>query len=128
MGDSLESRFSAGSASAEPTTWYVSLPIGPSIVTCEPSTTSSELELTLLDHAGLAQALLELRDLRLEHGLLVLRVVVLGVLGDVAELARLRDARGNLLAPRRLQRLELFPELLVALTGEDDFLRQRILR
>ena len=59
-------------------------------------------ELALLDDAGLAQALLELRDLRLEHRLLVLRVVVLGVLGDVAELARLRDARGHLAAARRL--------------------------
>ena len=44
------------------------------------------------------EPLLELRDPVLEHRLLVLRVVVLGVLGDVAELTRDADAVGDLAA------------------------------
>ena len=49
-----------------------------------------------VDHARTGESLLELRDLVLEHRLLVLRVVVLGVLGDVAELARGADPVGDL--------------------------------
>ena len=45
-----------------------------------------------------AQPLLELGDPLLEQRLLVLGVVVLGVLGDVAELARFLDALGDLAA------------------------------
>jgi hypothetical protein len=44
------------------------------------------------------EPLLERRDAVLEHRLLVLRVVVLGVLGDVAELARDADALRDLAA------------------------------
>ena len=50
----------------------------------------------LVDDAGGAQLVLEVGDLLLEHRLLVLGVVVLGVLGDVAELARLLDPLGDL--------------------------------
>ena len=59
-----------------------------------------------------AEPLLHLRDPLLEHRLLVLGVVVLGVLGDVAELARLLDPLGDLAPARRLQLLELRLELL----------------
>ena len=63
-----------------------------------------------------AKALLELGDPLLEQGLLVLRVVVLGVLGDVTELARLLDALGDL-APAHGRKLgdiglELFEAFL----------------
>jgi hypothetical protein len=49
-----------------------------------------------LDNGRHAQLLLQLRDTALDHRLLVLRVVVLRVLGDVSELARLLDALGDL--------------------------------
>jgi len=65
-GDSFESLFSAGLASADPTMWYSNV--------------------CLADHARGEQAVLELRDLVLEHRLFVLGVVVLCVLGDIAEL------------------------------------------
>ena len=42
--------------------------------------------------AAPSNVLLERGDTVLEHGLLVLRVVVLRVLGDIAELARVADA------------------------------------
>jgi len=48
----------------------------------------ARVDVVRVDHARVEQALLELGDLVLEHRLLVLRVVVLGVLGDLAELAR----------------------------------------
>jgi hypothetical protein len=57
----------------------------------------------------------------LEHRLLVLRVVVLGVLGDVAELAGNPDPLRDLAALLGLQELDLPLELLVALGGEDYF-------
>ena len=59
----------------------------------------------------------------LEHRLLVLRVVVLGVLGDVAELARDADPLGDLAALVVLQVVDLLLQLLVALGREDDFLQ-----
>src|SRR3954453_7791161 len=48
-------------------------------------------ELAGVEHPRGAQALLELGDAPLEHGLLVLGVFVLGVLRDVAELAGFLD-------------------------------------
>ena len=60
----------------------------------------------------------------LEHRLLVLRVVVLGVLGDVAELARDADPLGDLAALLGREVLDLLLELLVALGREDDFLQR----
>ena len=65
-----------------------------------------------------------MRDAGLEMGLLVLRRVVLGVLGDVAELARLADAVRDLAALVDREVLDLLLELLVALGGENDFLQR----
>ena len=73
---------------------------------------------------GVREALLELRDAVLEHHLLVLRVVVLGVLRDLAELARSRDALRDLPAPRGPQHVELARQLLVALGSEDHILHK----
>src|SRR5712691_2624395 len=56
-------------------------------------------------------------------GLLVLRRVVLGVLGDVAELARLANALRDLAAPICREVLDLLVELLVPVGGENDFLQ-----
>src|SRR3954468_15787473 len=75
-----------------------------------------------VEQAGAAQALLELRDARLEHGLLVLGVVVLGVLRDVAELAGFLDALGDLAALRGLEVLQLLLEVLEPFFCEDDVL------
>jgi hypothetical protein len=55
----------------------------------------------------------------LEHRLLVLRVVVLGVLCDVTELARSPDPLGDLPPTVGTQRVQLELEGLVALRGED---------
>src|SRR5207342_176509 len=68
-----------------------------------------------IDDPGGAKLLLEPRDAMLEQRLLVLGVVVLGVLGDVAELARLADAVGDLATLGRLEFLDLLLQLLVAL-------------
>jgi hypothetical protein len=83
----------------------------------------ARVDVARVDHARGEQALLELGDLVLEHRLLVLRVVVLGVLGDVAELARNADALGDLAALVGSQQLELLRQLLVALGGEEHFLQ-----
>ena len=69
-------------------------------------------DLPLLDHAGGREPLLELRDPRLEHRLLVLRGVVLGVLGDVAELAGDLDPLGDLAPTLGREILDLALELL----------------
>ena len=79
-----------------------------------------------VDHAGVAQLLLERLDAVLELGLLVLGVVVLRVLGDVAELARLLDPLRHLAALGRREVLDLLLELGVALFGEDHFAVHRI--
>jgi hypothetical protein len=60
----------------------------------------------------------------LEHRLLVLRVVVLGVLGDVPELARRTDAVGDLPPPLGPQDVQLLLEGVVALGGENDVLQR----
>jgi hypothetical protein len=78
-----------------------------------------------VDHAGVGQPLLELCDLVLEHRLLVLRVVVLRVLGDVAELARGPDALGDLATTVAAQDVELLLEGVVPLGGEDHVLQER---
>src|SRR5580765_4868547 len=57
-------------------------------------------------------------------GLLVLRRVVLGVLGDVAELTRLANALGDLAAPVDREVLDLRLELLEPVGGENDFLQR----
>src|SRR5712692_4638715 len=82
-------------------------------------------DLLLVDHARVEEALLELGDPVLEHRLLVLGVVVLRVLGDVAELARLLDALGNLATLLGREVVDLLLELLVALCSEDYVLHVR---
>jgi hypothetical protein len=59
----------------------------------------------------------------LEHCLLVLGVVVLRVLGDVAELAGDTDAIRHLAPLLVPQVIDLLLELLVALGRQDDFLQ-----
>src|SRR5262249_5752234 len=80
-----------------------------------------------LDHARVAEAILEQGDAVLEQRLVVLRVVVLGVLLNVAELARDADALRDLAPLDGAQILDLFLELLVALWRENDFLRHWVL-
>src|SRR5581483_10956661 len=70
---------------------------------------------------------LERRDARLEVGLVVLRRVVFGVLGDVSELARDADALRDLAAAVRRQILDLGLELLEAVRRENDFLQHVLL-
>ena len=84
-------------------------------------------DLLLGDHARRQQPLLELGDAVLEHRLLVLGVVVLRVLGDVAELACDADPFGDLAALLGLEILDLLTEFLVALRGEYDFLQAGLL-
>src|SRR3954470_932064 len=80
------------------------------------------VELGGVDHRGRAQLVLERGDPRLEHRLLVLGVVVLGVLRDVPELAGLLDALGDLAALGGGEVLDLLLEVLEAFGGEDDVL------
>src|SRR5215210_7853395 len=80
------------------------------------------VELGGVDHRGRAQLVLERSDARLEHGLLVLGVVVLRVLGDVTELARFLDALRDLAAPVGGEGLDLLLEILESFGGEDDVL------
>ena len=122
-GDSLES-LSGGAASAEPT--IVNFRLAALLVLDVDGDADADDvvgELADVDDLRGAQALLELGDPLLEHRLLVLGVVVLGVLRDVAELARLLDPLGHLAALLGLQLLELRLELLEAFGGEDDVLR-----
>src|SRR3954463_4664544 len=80
-------------------------------------------DVALVDDGGRAQLVLELGDLLLEHCLLVLRIVVLGVLGDVPESPRLSDPLRHLLTASRAQVLDLRLQLIESLLCEDDFLR-----
>ena len=77
-----------------------------------------------VDHAGVREPLFQLRDLVLEHRLLVLRVVVLGVLGDVAELARGPDPLGDLAPPLGAQGVQFLLEGRTP-RGEDHVLPER---
>src|SRR4051794_19555642 len=81
-------------------------------------------DVLLADHAGVAQPLLERGDAVLEQRLLVLRVVVLGVLGDVAELACDADAVGDLATLVVREVLDLLLQLHVAFGSEDDVLQR----
>src|ERR1700733_14371345 len=80
-------------------------------------------EVLCLDDGRHAQLLLQLRDAALDHRLLVLGVVVLGVLGDISELPRLLDPLGDLPALLGGEQLELVLELLQTFRGEDYVLR-----
>ncbi len=93
-----------------------------------PDRHDARVDVVLVYHASAGEALLELRDLVLAHGLLVLRVVVLRVLGDVAELASRADPVGDLPAPVGPKRLQLLLEGLIALGGEDHVLQRKDLR
>src|SRR5262249_13164891 len=73
------------------------------------------------------EPLLQRRDPVLQERLVVLRVVVLGVLGDVAELARDADPVGDLAPLLGPQVLELLCELRIPVPGKDDFLQDRLL-
>ena len=124
-GDSFESLFSAGFASAEPTMWYSNVLFAVHVAEAHVApteTVSFEISFFVITRAD-SEPLLELGDLVLEHRLLVLRVVVLGVLGDVAELARDADPLRDLAALVGLQEVDLLLQLLVALGREDDFLQ-----
>ena len=72
-----------------------------------------------VDHPGRPKLFLEARDPMLQQRLLVLGVVVLGVLGDVSELARLPDPISNLATPGCFEFFDLRLEPLVAFWGED---------
>src|SRR5207244_5792443 len=80
-------------------------------------------DLLLLDHAGGRNPLFELLAPSLEHRLLVLGVVILGVLGDVAELAGDLDPLGYLPTFLGRQVLDLALQVLVALFGEENVLQ-----
>src|SRR5712691_2225187 len=80
-------------------------------------------DLLLLDHARGGEALLELRDPRLEHRLLVLGVVVLRVLGDVAELAGDFDPLGDLAPLLGREVLDLGLQVPITLFGEENVLQ-----
>ncbi len=120
IGDSLESFCSSGLASVEPTIWnFCESPVFWSLTwTTEPNVDLVGADVLLVDHRGAAQPLLELGDPLLEQRLLVLGVVVLGVLGDVAELARLLDPRRDLAPFRGREVLDLLFELLEPFRGD----------
>ena len=87
--------------------------------TFEPTdTTSVGTSLASITRAD-AQLFLQPRDPVLQQRLLVLGVVVLGVLGDVSELARLADPISNLATPGCFEFFDLRLEPLVAFWGED---------
>ena len=120
-GDSFESLLSAGSASAEPDDAELGGLVGLLVLHVDGHAHADDVGVHVLvvDHAGAAELVLEVADLLLEHGLLVLGVVVLGVLGDVAELASLLDPLGHLAPAIGAQVLDLGLELLEALRCED---------
>src|SRR5919106_58783 len=75
------------------------------------------------DHPRTGEPLLDQGDPLLEAGLLVLRVQILLVLGELAAcVERLGDPLGDLAAAHRTQLLDLVLELLHALGREEDFL------
>src|ERR1700760_3436678 len=71
----------------------------------------------LVDDRGPTQPLLELGDPGLEQSLFVLRVVVFGVLGDIAEFTSLLDARRDLTPFGRREELDFLFQLLYPLWG-----------
>src|SRR5262245_30932491 len=81
-----------------------------------------------VDEPRVHEPLLELRDAVLEHHLLVLRVVVFRVLGDLAELAGRGDALCDLPAALGTEVVELSLQLLEALGSEDHVLHEALQR
>ena len=78
------------------------------------------LDVFFVDHDCRAQLVFEGEDALLEHGLLVLGVVVFGVLADVAEVAGLFDAIGDLFALLGGEVLDLVLQAPVPPGSEDD--------
>src|SRR5215218_11462224 len=72
-----------------------------------------------INHLHVAYPALELTDPALQQALLVLRLVVLGVLRDVPEVAGLPDAVGDLLTTHLGQVCEFLLELLQTLRGNE---------
>ena len=72
-----------------------------------------------LDDLRVGQDLVDLCDALLDKRLLVLGVVVLGVLGNVAELAGDADALAELIALLGLEVMQLLFELCLALGGKN---------
>ena len=102
---------------------YLSLPPSPSttcttVPTRTTSLSSSEASITVAERSLSSSV----RDPRLEHRLLVLGVVVLGVLRDVAELTRFLDAGGYLTPAHGRHVLELSLEAGEPFGGENDVL------
>ena len=95
-GDCADSLPSARSASVEPTIVHVWTPAA---VHVEDLGGAPEAERGIgrvaLDDQGVALALAQSLDLRLEVSLVLLGDVVLGVLAEVAELSRGEDTRGD---------------------------------
>jgi hypothetical protein len=81
------------------------------------------VDLTLVDDGGPAEPLLELRDALFEQRLLVLRVVVLRVLSDIAELTSLLDPRGDLAPLDGREVLDLLLELGQPVLRDERFAR-----
>ena len=100
-------------------------PPSSSTSTTEPMPTSSPA--ALLDDLRAVEARAQRADARLEQALLVLRGVVLEVLGEVAELARLLDRGDDLRAARAFELGELFAQRGGLLRGEA-FVRRSPLR
>src|SRR5205807_6214345 len=71
-----------------------------------------------IDHLDVAQEQVELLDASFDEGLLVLRVLILGVLRAVAELRGPLDPQGDLAALRRPQVPQFRLELIAALLGQ----------
>ena len=76
---------------------------------------------------ALREDLVDLDDAALDPRLLVLGVVVLGVLGDVAELLGFLDALADLTTANRLEVAELVLELGLTLGSERDLLVHELL-
>ena len=135
-GDSFESFISLGFASAEPTILYFDRLVGLLVLDVHGRADRHDVgrDVALVDDGRRAQLVLEVGDLLLEHRLLVLRVVVLGVLGDVAEGARLLDPLRDFLAPVGREVLDLRLQVLETLRceqtsfGMSNPFRSRILR
>ena len=72
----------------------------------------------VLDDLGAVEPGAQRADARLEQALLVLRRVVLEVLGQVAELARLLDRRDDLGSPRTFELRELLAQRRSLLLGQ----------
>ena len=123
-GDSLESRFSDGVGLGRADDRVLQRLAGSLVLDGHLRADADDVagELGRVDHRRGAQLVLERRDARLEHRLLVLGVVVLGVLRDVAELARFLDALGDLAALVVREVLDLGLQLVEAFRSEEDVL------